>query len=114
MIRAYVHDNYIGMNVAVSLVRLPEGEGVWDGHATILRFSEGSRYPAWEQIEDPSAQIEPTFHLGHEEARALLDALAEHYQGASDMRLLRQDRDHERGRVDRLLDVVSEIAKGRP
>lgn len=112
MIRAYVNDNLAGMNVAVSLVRIPQDETVWDGHASILRF-DADQLRGWEQIEDPAGQIQPTLTLGHEEARALLDALAEHYQGASDTQLLRQDRDHERGRVDKLLDVVAEIAKGR-
>lgn len=113
MIRAYVHDNWPGMNVAVSLVQHPQDESVWDGHARILRLGADHLAVGWESIEDPSAEIKPTFMLGHEEARALLDALAEHYQGASDLRLLRADRDHERGRVDKLLDVVTEIAKGR-
>lgn len=111
MIRAYIHDNWPGMNVAVSLVQHPQDESVWDGHARILRLGTDLLAAGWEPIEDPSAEIKPTFILGHEEARALLDALAEHYQGASDTRLLRADRDHERGRVDKLLDAVTEIAK---
>lgn len=113
MIRAYIHDRLVSMNVAVSLVRIPQDESVWDGHAQILRLGTDLLATGWEPIGDPAAEIKPTFTLGREEARALLDALAEHYQGASDMRMLRADRDHERGRVDKLLDVVAEIAKGR-
>ena len=113
MIRAYVTDKFAGFHVAVTLVRTPEGEGVHDGNACILRLAGDPIHAGWERIEDPDAEVRPTFTLGHEEARALLDGLTEHYQGASDMRLLRQDRDHERGRVDKLLDVVAEIAKER-
>jgi len=114
MLRAYVHENYLGMNVAVSIVRHPDGEAQYNSRVQIMRFGTGGRTHGWEAIEDPTMEIEPSLVLAHEEARVLLDALAEHYQGASDMRLLRQDRDHERGRVDKLLDVVSKIAEGRP
>jgi hypothetical protein len=112
MLRAHIHEGFIG-RLAVSLVRHPEGEGWHDARPMIMRLHDG-RLTEWEPIEDPSINIEPTLFLGEEEAHVLLDALAVHYQGASDMRLLVKDRDHERGRVDKLLDVVSEIAKGRP
>ncbi len=111
MIRAFVHDNVAGFNVVISLIRSPEGEGISQGNAWICRLNNDNI--GWEWIEDPVAEIRPTFVLGHEEARALLDGLARHYQGATDTQLLRQDRDHERGRVDKLLDVVTEIAKAR-
>lgn len=111
MLRAFIRDRFAG-GVAVSLVR---GEFNHDDGAMIARFANGGGlYTEWERVENPAAEVDPTFVLGGEEARVLLDALALHFQGASDMRLLRQDRDHERGRVDKLLDVVSEIAKGRP
>lgn len=112
MLRAHINENFMG-RLAISIVRHPEGDGQYNDRPWILRLTDG-RHADWKVIEDPMATIEPTLHLGEYEARVLLDALAEHYQGASDMRLLRQDRDHERGRVDKLLDVVSEIAKGRP
>lgn len=113
MIRAHVGSHYPSFNVAVTLVRTPDGEGIFQGNGWIMRLVGDPVRADWERIEDPAAEINPTVILGHEEARALLDGLMEHYQGASDTRLLRQDRDHERGRVDKLLDVVAEIAKGR-
>lgn len=111
MLRAFIQESFAG-SVAVSLVR---GEFNYDGHPMIARLTGDGHVPrtTWEPVEDITANIDPTFILGEEEARVLLDALAHHYQGASDMRLLLKDRDHERGRVDKLLDVVSEIAKGR-
>lgn len=114
MLRAYIHPNYMG-RLAVTLARHPEGEGLTDDRILIMRMrgSNDASWATWEPVEDPNAEIAPTLFLGDEEARVLLDALAQHYQGASDMRLLRADRDHERGRVDKLLDVVAEIAKRR-
>jgi hypothetical protein len=115
MLRAHIHENYMG-RIGVTLAQHPEGNGLDDNRISIMRLQgEDGRAPwtSWETVEDPTAEIAPTLFLGHEEARVLLDALAQHYQGASDMRLLRADRDHERGRVDKLLDVVAEIAKGR-
>jgi len=51
-----------------------------------------------------------TFSMQEEVARAFLDALLRFYQGASDMHTVRRDLLHERGRVDRLIEVVSSIA----
>lgn len=116
MLRAYIQMNYMG-RLAVTLARHPEGDGLVDNRIMIMRLQGGDDRVAplttWEVVEDPTAEIAPTLFLGHDEARVLLDALAQHYQGASDMRTLRADRDHERGRVDKLLDVVAEIAKGQ-
>jgi hypothetical protein len=50
-----------------------------------------------------------TFRLQDEAARALLDALLRHYQGASDMHTVRSDLLHERGRVDNLIKFVQDI-----
>jgi hypothetical protein len=112
MLRAFIQERFAG-SVAVSLVR---GEFNYDGHPMVARLVGDGFTPrtTWETVEDPHSAIEPTLILGEEEARVLLDALAHHYEGSSDMRLLQKDRDHERGRVDKLLDVVAEIAKGRP
>lgn len=75
----------------------------------LLRLSEHG--PVWEQVTDPAVVTEPTLKLGHEEARALLDALVRHYEGASDMHAARADLLHERGRVDKLTDAVIDLAK---
>lgn len=47
--------------------------------------------------------------LTNDVARALLDALLRHYQGASDMHTVRADLLHERGRVDGLIETVSRL-----
>lgn len=57
---------------------------------------------------DPSARI-PT-----DAARALYDALAQHFGGTSNSKQLRADYDAERARVDKLTDTVITLATRRP
>lgn len=59
---------------------------------------------------DPLTNAEPTLKLDGEAARALLDALLRHYEGASDMHIARQDLIHERNRVDKLTSGLMQIA----
>lgn len=59
--------------------------------------------------------VEPTFVLSDDMARALLQALSEHYGGAAvDARALRADYDAERRRVDRLIDKLLEDTMPTP
>lgn len=61
------------------------------------------------------ANVEPTFCLPDDMARALLQALSEHYGGAAvDARALRADYDAERRRVDRLIDKLLEDTMPTP
>lgn len=53
---------------------------------------------------DPYVQVEPFLRLPEEAAHALLDALAAHFGGTSDVRALRRDLEAERKRVDRFID----------
>jgi hypothetical protein len=78
----------------------------------ILRLREDGTH-GWEQVE-PQDTTEPTLKLGGEEARALLEALLRHYQGASDMHTMRSDLLHERERVDKLTGAVIAIATHEP
>jgi hypothetical protein len=66
-------------------------------------------YTVWETVE-PAATTKPTIVLANDAARALLDALLRHYQGASDMHTVRADLLHERGRVDKLVNAVIDLA----
>jgi hypothetical protein len=77
----------------------------------VLRLHE-DEMTEWEQV-DPLANVKPTLKLNGEAARALLDALTRHYQGAPDLHMVRSDLMHERGRVDKLLGTLSEIASRR-
>ena len=73
----------------------------------LLRLDGPGR--AWEEI-DPATLAPATLTLPEEAARALLDALLRHYQGASDMHTVRADLLHERSRVDKLTDTLIELA----
>lgn len=55
----------------------------------------------------------PTVDVPTEMARALLDALAQHFGGTGDVRQLRKDHDAERARVDKLIGTLSTVAVQR-
>lgn len=63
-------------------------------------------------IVDAGTMPPPAAHLRIEEdaARALYDALAQHFAGEAGSRQTRADLLHERGRVDQLIETVSSIA----
>jgi hypothetical protein len=111
MIRAYVHENYTGFNVDISLVMHPE-PGCIDMKPRILHFgdAENWRSLSWDEIDPAEAVDRPTFRLDHEQARAVLDALTSHFHGAEDTRALRRDYDAERKRVDQLTGALSTLA----
>ena len=79
--------------LAVYLAREGEGERFALGQPTEVVFSE----------TDPHVQQEPTFRMPEAVARALLDALAAHFGGTSDVQTLRKDYLAERARVDKLI-----------
>lgn len=54
-----------------------------------------------------AASREPTLRLPDDLARALLDALVQHYGGHQNLRSLRADYDAERKRVDRFIDHLT-------
>lgn len=111
MIRAHVHEDRIGMTVGIFIMLYPP-EGSMDGRPRILRLPVGDqKYPDWEEIPPTGVVDEPTLRLGTDEARALLDALTNHFHGAEDTRALRRDYDHERERVDTLIGHLAAIGR---
>lgn len=111
MIRAYIGEDIIGRSLAISLVE--ENEGSYP--SSILRISEPSSDNAtyrWEPIGDPGTEIAPTLRLRDVDARALLEALVRHYNGAEDTRALRRDYDAERKRVDQLVATLGTVVTG--
>lgn len=111
MIRAYVSEDFPGMTIALSLVQQDDGQGP----TRILRIVEAGDNPVirWEDVPDPPIQqiIPPTIRFGDREARAILEALSNHYGGAEDTRALRRDYDAERKRVDNLTESLASIAQ---
>jgi len=75
----------------------------------ILQVNQEGSYTYWENV-DPIAQTKPTITLANDVARALLDALLRHYQGSEDMHTVRADLLHERGRVDKMITALIDIA----
>ena len=90
-----------GLAVYVSLKHGPQQRQVMHCH--------GENSVSWDDV-DPAGIVEPTIKLPGEAARALLDALLRHYQGASDMHTVRSDLLHERERVDKLTSGLLQIA----
>jgi hypothetical protein len=121
MIRAYIHDNYFGPSIAVSIVRDygNEDDRGLRPPAHILRFEscgEGEDLgliETWRELDPQSASSEPTLRLGHQEAIALMTGLARHFQGVDDQRMLRQDYQAERKRVDELVGILGDVARRR-
>lgn len=77
---------------------------------SILHFTEEG-FDRWDTISGllTSENGGPTLSLNNDVARALLDALTRHYQGASDMHTVRADLLHERGRVDRMINAIIDL-----
>lgn len=108
MIRAQVAEDWSRFGIVVLISQHTE-----DGkRIATLHFNDG--IASWDPPPTGATQIDPTLRLDHEEANALLAALTNHYQGVDDQRALRKDYDHERGRVDKLIDVVTAVAQQRP
>lgn len=105
-IRVGISDNFEFDGISIFI-----GIRIDHQQTSIIRFDENGR-PRFEIVES-MAEVMPSIKINNDFARALLDALMRHYQGASDTRALRSDYAHERGRVDKLLDVISTIAANK-
>lgn len=108
MIRAYIHEDLPTLSLAVSLVEQRDGERP----TRILRILKGGDDTTYQWVDVPDSPrepVEPTLRIGDSEARALLEALACHYGGASDMQVLRAHLDHERQRVDELIGLMGAV-----
>jgi hypothetical protein len=90
--RAYVQDHFPG-GIGIYLGRLG------DNLRTQMVFTEQRSEIISEAVSRP-----PSFTLDEDEARALLDALAQHFGGTAEVQTLRRDYLDERGRVDRLIN----------
>lgn len=108
MIEVRVSDDFMIDGLAIYISQKVAGMG-----RQILRLHDNGTQ-GWELVEQPATITDPTLKLDGDSARALLDALLRHYQGASDMHTVRSDLLHERGRVDKLTDAVIAIATQEP
>lgn len=99
MYEVVIQENWTAMGLDVFVIQRGQGEvHLLRPDGNIERIAEGSIPPG------------PTFTLHESTARSLLDKLTQHYQGASDLHTVRGDLLHERGRVDKMLDTISQLA----
>jgi len=98
---AHIAENWPGMAVDITIARRNH-----DGSITILVPSNSDdQFDQW--VDLPPATVPPiSYRFPNDVAKALLDALLDHYRGGHDARQLRKDYDHERGRVDKLIDSM--------
>jgi hypothetical protein len=110
--RAYVRPNIALGGVEVALLREHRDGGrsvrQWPN---VVNGAPDYRKPDEAGVERPDDFVQ----LVDDEARALYEALAEHYgHGANDVRSLRRDHDAERARVDKLTDALIVVATTPP
>ena len=117
MIRAHISRSMTSFGVDIAIVQHFEDDGVPMPEARqimrlqpVVRDDQSYLITTWEPIV-PGELMQPTLRLGDQEAVALMTALAAQYQGVDDQRMLRRDYDAERGRVDKLVDVLADIAR---
>jgi hypothetical protein len=79
-------------------------------HSRYMKITEEGRY-IWEDMDGSLMRAHPTMHLSDDTGRAMLQALMNHYQGAEDLRTVRADLIHERGRVDKLINMYGDLAE---
>lgn len=109
--RARIEADWPMGGVAVILaLRIP------DGNRLVTRLG-GEGFDRMETVDILNHEAFPTptpaLRMPEDAARALYDALAQHFAGETGSRQTRADLLHERGRVDKLIQVVSQVATGR-
>lgn len=110
MIRVHVSDHdFLTGSLSVAIVLQHETDLAL---RQILRLGPNGS-AMWEEFDptDLCATVEPTFRLPGETGRALLDALAHHYEGSEDTRRLRADYEVERRRVDDQARLIADVLR---
>lgn len=106
MIKVYVSEPWSDLfGLKVFVIDRHEG-----GPSRIFRPG-GRGVMSWDGLPEDSREVEPSFTLPEDTGRALLEALVRHYQGAEDTRMLRQDYNAERKRVDGLINALGDVVK---
>jgi hypothetical protein len=81
-----------------------------DGY-NVMHFGEGDLLTIrWEHADEGIRIDQPTFSIEEEFARELYEQLGHYFQGQPTVTTQRADYLHERGRVDKLIEVISKIA----
>ncbi len=115
MIRVYIRDAFPGDQLEISILNVGDQPG--DDRYIMHQRIEGEddrQFLAteWKRVEETYSPGTPTFRLPYGVGEALVRALTTHFQGGvDDLAMLRKDYTDERGRVDKLLEVLSDIAR---
>jgi hypothetical protein len=91
---AHIEIDFIGQGIAVNVIRR-NGDRI----DVLMVLGTVDTFPIWRTLE-PATQAPPGLRIPDDVAKALLDALLDHYRGGHDARELRKDYDAERARVD--------------
>ena len=91
---AHIETDFIGQGIAVNVIRR-NGDRI----DVLMDLGTVDTFPIWRTLE-PATQTPPGLRIPDDVAKALLDALLDHYRGGHDARELRKDYDSERARVD--------------
>lgn len=95
---AYVSIDYTRFHgLAIHLVHRHPDDTTAIGEATEIVFRTITE-------AEHGTQLPPTLRIPDHIGRALLDALAAHYGGTTEVQTTRKDLLHERGRVDKMID----------
>lgn len=97
-VEAHIESDYVGEGLKVVVLRKNAGT------AALIQVGSNNRLDMWKHIDD--AVESPFIWITEDTGRALLEALLEHYNGSQDTRQLRKDYDHERARVDKLINYA--------
>lgn len=107
-VRAVIREDWDLRGVRVALADLLPDGGIIRAKFALV---ERERIPPEEAMRTRPDDGADDLVLRDDEARALYEALAEHYgHGTNDVRALRRDYDAERVRVDNLVEAVVSIA----
>jgi hypothetical protein len=91
---AHIETDFIGQGIAVNVIRR-NGDRI----DVLMDLGTVDTFPVWRTVE-PATQAPPGLRIPDDVAKALLDALLDHYRGGHDARELRKDYNAERARVD--------------
>jgi len=104
-----LHEDPLSRNLVVVIGAVADGSTAPGTFSAITEI--GTSSVALTQV--PEGSPAPTLRIPTDAARALYDALAQHFGGTSNTKQLRADYDSERARLDKLTDTLITIATRR-
>lgn len=103
---------YVERDLFSDCVKIHLATRTADGSFHVLHDDGAIRTYSRDEAATYEPMAQPFLRLPTELAYALLDALAAHFGGVSEVRQLRKDYEHERARVDRLIAHITTATAG--